>query len=109
MNAPDEPTYTAQQACLATGATYRQVDYWLRARYVDHPNPSPGTGVPRLLTLDQVVQLDLLADLADIRRGRTRDIIATLLVAGEFRMGSISLRYDRVGNRRHIVERLEGT
>lgn len=103
-------TWTTAQIRRATGATARQIDYWLRSGYVPHPDPTPGSGRARHLTLEQVVQIGMLADLkaAGIEpSGLGHRQLTALQRAGTVRLGSVVLTYDAAAHRADIVRRLE--
>jgi hypothetical protein len=42
----DTPTLTASELIAASGATWRQVDWWTRAGYLKPSNKKRGTGTP---------------------------------------------------------------
>ena len=108
----DEPVYTTIQALIATGASYRQIDYWIRKGYVNGGHPGPGTGNPRMLTFDQVVRIGLLADLTRLGLRPSSLLPGELahLAAGEARMlGSVALTYRRTEHRATILNHLENS
>jgi DNA-binding transcriptional MerR regulator len=48
-----ERLYTSPEVLAVTGTTYRQLDYWCRAGYLDNDTAS-GPGTRRLFTSDEV-------------------------------------------------------
>jgi DNA-binding transcriptional MerR regulator len=54
-------TFSSAQVCDATGATYRQVDYWIRRGYLHLEKPLPGSGRLRRYTFKEALQVAVMA------------------------------------------------
>lgn len=66
------------------GATFRQVDYWLRRGFIPAPNPTPGAGTPREWTRDLVRCAAVIAAL--VRAGFTPEAAGELARADQRRV-----------------------
>lgn len=65
---PDTSTTTLLstiEVCRRTGATYRQVDYWVRAGLVVPEVGATGSGSARRWTVEQVTRVNLLRVIVD--------------------------------------------
>jgi hypothetical protein len=58
--------FTAYQACLVTGITYRQLDYWAREGLAIPATPAQGSGSRRRYDYDDLIRLRVARELADI-------------------------------------------
>lgn len=83
----DEISFSAAEVCAMAAITYRNLDYWLRAKHVDLEEGheklrTPGSGFPRRFTLREAQRFEMLGRLvraglrvecaADIVRRRER-------------------------------------
>lgn len=58
-------TFTSAQVCAATGATYRMLDSWLRAGYLQVQNAAPGSGHQRCFSFKEVLQVQVMVNLTN--------------------------------------------
>lgn len=77
MNVIDQ-TYTTSDAVRLSGATYRQIDYWLRQGYITIEDAPSGSGNHRHFTRQEVLAIEYM-----IRRLREAEKILTDLASGE--------------------------
>lgn len=57
--------FSTPQIIAATGATFRQLDYWARARFVEPVVPASGSGTQRRWSLDNACQAAALQRLSE--------------------------------------------
>ena len=102
--------YSATEVCELTGASYRQVDYWTRARFLGDSG-TPGAGHPRAFTLDGVVLVAALlavsavaGELAPLSPA-LRDAVLAHRRSAVVERGPVKLTVDLAACRAQIVER----
>jgi len=86
-------TYTSDDVVRATGLTYRQLDHMLRRRYVDVPDPTPGTGNPRHFTAEQLDRIGAIHAL--ISAGLKPSRAAEIAQNPEYEHGPVQIQWDR--------------
>lgn len=57
---------TTRQVQMLTGASYRQLDHWVRRGYVGDPDAPHGSGIRRCWTPDEVRRADVLMRLSQL-------------------------------------------
>lgn len=86
-------SYSTEDVARATGLSWRQVDWYLSRRYVDHPDPNPGPGQPR--TFDDA-QLDAIGTVAAlVSAGLKPSTAAQVAQCEEYEHGPIQIRFDQ--------------
>ena len=103
-------TYSTVEVANAVGASYRQVDYWLRRGYIAKGPGSLGSGNPRRLTLAHALQAGALAEFR--RAGVRLDEVGTvdvrrLLTGKPVTLGAVTLQFDREHFVRTLTQKLE--
>ena len=104
--------YSATEVCELTGATYRQVDYWIRRGHLGDP-ATPGSGHPRAFSLDGVVLVAALLAVSEAVNGEVagtvapvvRDAVLAHRRAAVVEHGPVKLTVDLAACRAQIVER----
>ena len=78
------------EAAHKAGASFRQVDYWLRQGFVPGVKASTGTGVPRELTPSQVKFIGMMGSLvtAGMKPQEASELVKKLLKDREVRLGT---------------------
>ncbi len=56
----DEPLFSTKRVAELTPCTYRQIDYWLRQRFLENEVPSRGSGSRRLFSLRDLLRFRAL-------------------------------------------------
>jgi hypothetical protein len=104
-------TWSAAQVCGATGASYRQLDYWVRSGYVPGVG-NPGSGRSRRLDADQALRVALLTELAaagvPARRLSDRGV-RELTGHGRLTLGTVTITLDLAELARTVTQKLEST
>lgn len=94
LNALDGDLIGAHELTLQAGITYRQLDFWTRCGYLATlTDNTPGSGRPRVYSLDQV---DLAREMArltvvGLRAGVAHDVAVALLADGRADLGAYTL------------------
>lgn len=63
------PSWSAPEVVESTGITYRQLDYWQRAGYIDFARAASGSGSRRALSVADVRVLIATGDISNLVRG----------------------------------------
>jgi DNA-binding transcriptional MerR regulator len=100
-------TYSTDDVVRATGLTFRQVDHMLRRRYVDVPDPTPGTGRPRHFTDDELDRVGIIKALVDagLRPSRAAEIAQN----PEYECGPVQIQFDPKAIHTQLREALQMT
>lgn len=78
----DDQTFSTPEVCQATGATYRQLDYWTRQHVTPVKVDARGSGTKRLYTFEQACAARLAFVLAGLgaTAATTRVAVADVLM-----------------------------
>ena len=66
-------TYSTTGVAARSGATFRQLDYWVRTGLIEPSVPARGSGRPRTWSEDDLAEVELIVALLDV--GMTLDTI----------------------------------
>lgn len=103
--------YSSAEAIRASGASYRQVDYWLRRGYAPTKNLGQvGTGHLREISLKVVLQLAVIKELSEIGIKPayvTQDELQEVFTTGQLRRGPLKVTLDLAFIRDRLCDSLE--
>lgn len=103
--------YTSMEAVEATGATYRQIDHWLRRGYGPSANNgNVGTGYKREISLRLVIRLAVIKAVVDLGIKPAllgERSLQQLFTKGELQHGPVQLKIDLAFIRDRVCDRLE--
>lgn len=103
--------YSSAEAIRASGASYRQVDYWLRRGYAPTQNLGQvGTGHLREMSLKVVFQLAVIRELSEIGIKPayvTQDELQELFTTGQLRRGPVTIVVDLAFIRDSLCDKIE--
>jgi len=101
----NRPAYTADNVVKATGLTYRQLDHYIRRGYIQMSNPTPGSGVPRLFTGEQLDRIGTIQAL--IEAGFKPRAAAEIAQSPEYEHGPVQIQWSPQTIHRTLRERLD--
>ena len=103
--------YSSAEAIKASGASYRQVDYWLRRGYAPTQNLGQvGTGHLREMSLQVVFQLAVIKEISELGikpAYATHEGLQELFTTGQMRRGPMTIVLDLAFIRDRLCDLLE--
>jgi len=100
--------YSSAEAIRASGATYRQVDYWLTHGYAPTQNLGRvGTGYLREMSLQVVFQLAVIKEVSEFGVKLSKLKLQKLFSTGQLRHGPVTIVVDLAFIRDRVCDRLE--
>ena len=103
--------YSSAEAIRATGATYRQVDYWLTHGYAPTQNLGRvGTGYLREMSLQVVFQLAVIKEISELGikpSNVTSEGLKQVFTTGQLRHGPVTIVVDLAFIRDSLCDKLE--